>query len=470
MNAHADVNGATRVRRARFPMPAPPDMSGAPPGPRVQRHILGVRWLLTEHALLERCRERYGDVFSLKAWPLGLLVIVCDPDEIKRIFTGDPNTLQAGEGNSVLEPITGPQSVLLLDGEEHLHRRKLMLPSFHGERMSAYGGLIEDIANNEIDAWPLRTVFPVHPSMQRITLRVILRAVFGIENAVRMGELERLIPGLLGSPALVWPILQHDLGPGSPWRRFRVTRGAVDAILLAQIARTREDPDLAQRSDVLSLLLQARDEDGQQMSDPELRDQLMTLLLAGHETTATALAWTFERVLRTPQVLERLRATLAEGEDDYLECTIKESLRSRPVVNYAMRRLTAPMMVSGYTVPAGSFLGTSIILTHNHPGLYPNPQRFDPDRFADKRIDTYTWVPFGGGIRRCLGAAFATYEMKTILKAILDRCELTAPEQKPERSRRRLVTYVPNRGARVVLQRRVPTRRRGRALDRSSSR
>jgi cytochrome P450 len=433
----------------------PPARPGQPPGPRLPRHVLGVHWLLREHDLLERCRRRYGDVFSLNSYPFdNLLVVVCDPAEIKRIFTGDPEKLRAGEGNEVLEPVVGPESVLLLDGAQHLHRRKLMLPSFHGERISAYGELMREITNAEIDAWPLGSVFPIHTSMQTITLRVILRAVFGIEDAARMHELEGLIPGLIGTPALVVPLLQHDLGAASPWRRFTDRRAAVDAILFDEMARKRADPNLAERSDVLSLLLQATDEHGERMTDTELRDQLVTLLLAGHETTATALAWTFERLLRNPDVLARLRARLAEGDEEYLECVIKESMRTRPVVSYAMRRLAAPFPVGGYTAPAGAFLGTSIILTHHNPSLYPEPDAFRPERFADKRADTYSWVAFGGGIRRCLGAAFAIYEMKVVLRAILERCDLTAPEQKPERPKRRLVTYVPSRGARVVLQHR----------------
>jgi cytochrome P450 len=429
--------------------------SSAPPGPRLPRHVLGVQWLLREHDLLERCRRRYGDVFTLRAWPFeSLLVVVCDPSVIKSIFTGDPETLRAGEGNDVLEPVAGPESVLLLDGAQHLHRRKLMLPSFHGERISAYGDLMKDITDAEIDTWPLHTPFRAHESMQKITLQVILRAVFGIEDAARMGKLESLIPGLIGSPALVVPFLQRDFGPASPWRRFTSRREAIDAILFDEMARKRADPDLAERSDVLSMLLQATDENGEHMSDTELRDQLVTLLLAGHETTATSLAWTFERLLRNQPVLERLRATLAEDDEEYLDCVIKESMRARPVVSYAMRRLAAPFPVGGYTAPAGAFLGTSIILTHNNPSLYPEPKAFRPERYLDKRADTYTWVPFGGGIRRCLGAAFATYEMKVVLRRVLERCELTAPEPKPERPRRRLVTYVPDRGARVVLQHR----------------
>jgi cytochrome P450 family 135 len=299
-----------------------------------------VQWILREHDLLERCRRRYGDVFSLNAWPfLYLLVVVCDPEEIKRIFTADSDAVRAGEGNAPLVNIVGPESVLLLDGARHLHRRKLMLPSFHGERIRAYGDLMREITDAEIDRWPLRTPFEAHASMQKITLRVILRAIFGIEDAARMSELEHLVPGMMSSPALMVPILRHDYGPASPWRRFTARRSAIDAILFNEMARKRADPNLAQRNDVLSLLLQATDERGEHMTDTELRDQLVTLLVAGHETTATVLAWTFERLLRNPHVLTRLRATLAEDNEEYLECVIKESMRSRPPVHPAPARV-----------------------------------------------------------------------------------------------------------------------------------
>jgi cytochrome P450 len=454
VTAKRQEHTSKRVDRAPFPQPAPSGLAGIPPGPRLPRHLLGAQWLLREHRLLERCRRRYGDVFSLRMWPLGLLVVVCEPAEIKRIFTGDPEIVQAGEGNAVTEPVAGPESVLLLDGKRHLHTRKLMLPSFHGERIQAYGDLIGEIAAAEIDRWPVGTPFPIHPSMQTITLRVILRAVFGIEDVARRIELERLIPELINSPALLWPVLQYDLGPRSPWRRFLALREEVDAILFDELARRRSDPDLAERGDILSMLLQARDEEGEAMGDWELRDQLVTLLLAGHETTATALAWSFERILRNPAVLGRLRVALAEGDEDYLDCVIKESLRSRPIIPYAMRRLAEPMEIGGYTVPAGAFVGSSTILTHSRADLYPDPEAFRPERFEDGGADTYTWIPFGGGVRRCLGASFATFEMKVILRHVLDRCELAVPDQKPERPVRRFVTYPPNRGARVVLQRR----------------
>ena len=436
----------------RTPWEVPSDLSAAPPGPRLQRHLLGAYWLAAEHDLFERCRRRYGNVFSLRLWPVGFLVVVADPAEIKRVFTTDPDQLRAGEGNGIMEPVAGPESVLLLDGKRHLNRRKLMLPPFHGERMSVYGELISEITDEEIDRWPIGRAFSAHTSMQTITLRVILRAVLGIEDAARCSELERLLPKLLNSPALLWPMLRRDLGPRSPWRRFVRLRERVDRMLFEEIHRKRSDPHLQRREDILSMLLQARDENGQAMSDEELRDQLVTLLLAGHETTASALAWMFERTLRTPSVHERLRTAVTDEDERYLDCFIKEGLRLRPVVPLAARYVTTPFELAGYTIPAGSLLSCSIILTHTRPDLYPEPHAFRPERFmGESAPDTYTWIPFGGGVRRCIGAAFATFEMKIILRRVFERCALEAPTSKPERPRRRFVTYPPNRAAQVLL-------------------
>lgn len=455
----ADVRpptGAPSVSRwqtvqRREPPPLPRRTADTPPGPRIPRHVLGPYWLLAEHDLLERCRRRFGDVFSLRMWPIGFVVVVADPAEVKRVFTGDPETLRAGEGNGVMEPVAGPESVLLLDGGRHLNRRKLMLPPFHGERMAVYGELISEIADEEIDRWPVNEPFSAHASMQRITLRVILRAVLGIDDDVRRAKFERLLPKLLNSPALIWPFLQYDLGERSPWRRFVALRERVDEMLFDEIARKREDPHLAERADILSMLLQARDEHDQAMTDEELRDQLVTLLLAGHETTASGLAWLLERTLRTPVVHERVRTAVAEDDDAYLDCLVKETLRLRPVVPLAARRVVEPLQLAGYTLPAGALVTCSIILMHTRPDLYPDPQAFRPERFAEGAPDTYSWIPFGGGVRRCIGAAFATFEMKIIVRRVFARCALRAPDQRPERPRRRFVTYPPSRGARVLL-------------------
>ncbi|MCW3066345.1 MAG: cytochrome [Solirubrobacterales bacterium] len=427
-------------------------MEGYPPGPRLPRTLQGLRMLATEHRMLERYRRRWGDVFTLNLWPFERLVVVSDPAEVKRIFQGDPHELHAGEGNRVLEPLVGSESVLLLDDDEHLRRRKLLLPAFHGERMRVYGELMREIADAEIDAWPLRSEFPVHASMQRITLRVIVRAVFGVEDDARALELEELLVQVteLGQRVLMVPPLQRDFGGHGPWYRVGQVGERVDALLYDEIARRRSAPD-ADATDILSMLVAGSD-----LTDEQLRDELMTLLVAGHETTATGMSWVVERVLRHPPVHARLCAELADGEDGYLDCVIKEALRVRPVITYVMRTLKSPMDVAGYTIPTGATLGTSILLIHRRADLYPEPYAFRPERFEESPPDTYGWLPFGGGVRRCLGAAFAGFEMKQVLTQVFGRLDLRVADPRPERQARRAITFVPARGARVVVDARVP--------------
>ena len=393
--------------------------------------------------MLARYRRRYGDVFAVAVWPFDPLVVVGDPAEVKRIFRGDPELLHAGEGNRVLGPIVGPHSVLVLDEKEHLRTRKTLLPPFHGERMRVYGDIMRELTEAEVATWPTGEEFPLLPAMQRLTLRIILRTVFGVEEGARMVALEAALIRLMrrGARIMLLPLLQRDYGPGSPQRRFAEARAEVDAMLFTEIARRRESPG---GTDVLSMLLDV----DEPLTDAELRDHLITLLLAGHETTATTLAWTFERLVRHPEAMERA----ATGDVAYIDAVVQESQRLRPVITYVMRTLQAPMTVAGYDVPAGATLGTSITLTHRRAGLFPDPLACRPERFVDSKPETYTWVPFGGGVRRCLGAAFAGFEMRQVLGVVLARRALRAADPRPERYRRRGITFVPGRGASVVAQ------------------
>jgi cytochrome P450 len=427
-----------------------------PPGPRAPYALQSAAFLLAERRLMQSCRRRHGDVFTLRIPTLDPLVVIADPALVKQVFSGDPATLHAGEGNAILEPIVGPTSVLLLDEERHLRQRRLMLPPFHGERMRSYGELIAEIAGRELDRWPLGTPFSLHEPMQEITLEVILRAVFGIEDGERLADLTALLGRMLdlGQRVTMVPLLRRDLGPLSPWRRFVRSRELVDAVLYDEIRRRRADPATPERADVLSMLLQARDEDGEGMTDAELRDELLTLLVAGHETTATALAWAFERLLRHPATLARVHAEL--DDDELLDAVVRETLRVRPVLSFAMRRVKTPYRLGEWELPPGATIGCSIPLVHERADLYPDPLAFRPERFLEQAPETYGWIPFGGGVRRCLGAAFAAYEMRIILRTILARAELSAPDPRPERRRRRAITFVPGRGTRVVLQRRSP--------------
>ena len=418
------------------------------PGPRSPGPVQGALFLGGEYRYLARCRRRYGDVFALDVWPFEPLVVVGDPAEVKRIFTGDPAQLHAGEGNQVLEPLVGPHSVLVLDDKEHLRTRKMQLPPFHGERMRVYGDVMRDLAEQEVGTWPTGEAFPVLPKMQRLTLRIILRTVFGVEEGARMTELEEAIVRTLplATRIMLVPPLQRDFGRFSPAGRYAAANAEVDRLLFAEIARRRESG--AEGDDVLSMLMQSSPD----ATDAELRDHLVTLLVAGHETTATTLAWTFERLVRHPEVLARAREDVAAGEHAYLDAVVQESQRMRPVLTFAMRTLKAPLEVAGHTVPAGATVGTSVVLMHSRADLFPEPYAFRPERFVGKKPETYSWIPFGGGVRRCLGAAFAQFEMRQVLGVVLARRELRAADPMPERRRRRGITQVPARGARVIAQ------------------
>jgi cytochrome P450 family 135 len=428
-----------------------------PPGPRGPALFQSLRLLLQPIDFLERCLRRYGDVFTLKFIGMGDLVYVADTETVKQIFTGDPRVFHAGEANEVMEPVLGSRSVLLLDGDEHLRERRLLLPPFHGERVRRYRELVAEIAAREVERWPRGRPFSLRPRMQTITLEVILRAVFGIQEAERLDRLRALLPKMLDHGTIVvWmPFLRRDLGPGSPWRRFERVRAEVDGLLFDEIRR-RRGIDLAERDDVLSMLLQARGDDGSPMGDRELRDELMTLLLAGHETTATGLAWAFERLARNPRVMRRLEEALGEEDDAYLDAVAKETLRARPVVYDVARRLAAPVTIKGWKLPAGAYVVPSITAIHLLQGIYDRAEEFRPERFLDAQVsDSYAWIPFGGGRRRCIGAAFATMEMKAVLREVLARVEVRAPDPKPERLRLHNVTLVPAKGARVIIEDRV---------------
>ena len=420
-----------------------------------------VEWVLRPVPFVERCRARYGDFFTAR-FVLGNIVWICDPDVIKRVFTGDPDVLHAGEGNAPpLQPIMGPNSVLLLDGAEHLRQRKLMLPSFHGERMQRYGELMREIADDDIDGWPVGTPFALRPHTQAITLEIIMRAVFGVEDAARLTRLRDALKPLLDIGtnqlamfAIAFPLMRRTAGKPM-WEKFMRLRDEADELIYDEIARRRADPATPGRDDVLSILLQARDEQDEALTDAELRDELITLLLAGHETTATAIAWAFDLLLHNSGKLARLQEDLAAGSTEYLEAVIKETLRIRPVVPGVVRKLTAPLELRGYELPAGTLVAPNIYLTHMNPAVYPEPKRFQPERFLGNGADTYSWIPFGGGIRRCLGASFAMYEMRIVIPAILERVEIEAAGP-AERVRRRAITFAPHADARVRVTAKLP--------------
>jgi cytochrome P450 len=401
---------------------------------------------------LEECRARYGDMFTIRLPHEGTWVFVSEPEAVKQVFTGDPRLLHAGAANIVLLPILGEHSVLLLDEPEHMAQRKLMLPPFHGKRMQAYGDVMARAAAEEIDRWPTDAPVRMRPRMQAVTLEVILRAVFGVGEGERLTRLRDELRGtlnLLSSPRRA--IFMVMLGPERLRRfpPFRRNVERIDRLLFEEITSRRGAPDLAERDDILSLLLQAAHEDGRPMSDRELRDELMTLLVAGHETTATALSWAIELLARHPAELARLEADVAGGEGAYLDAVVKETLRLRPVIALVLRKLVEPMEIGGRLLPAGVSVAPSIHLVHRRPQIYPEPERFRPERFLERPAGTYTWIPFGGGVRRCLGGAFAEFEMAVVLRELVSRRRLQPAAREPEHPVRRTITNVPSRGAEV---------------------
>jgi len=425
-------------------------MSELPPGPRSPAAVQTARWLTAPIAFMEECRRRFGDAFSLRF--LGFerpMVLLSDPAAIRELYSASEHELPPGR-TAALRPIMGEWSILLLEGAAHLERRRLMLPPFHGERMRSYEATIARITDAEIDTWPRGSAFALHPRMRAITFEVILAVVFGVTDPRRARRLRELLPALLdatSSPVLSFRVLlARRLGRRDPLEAFAGLRHEIDELLFEDISERRASPG---GEDVLSLLLAAHFEDGSTMSDRELRDQLVTLLLAGHETTATALAWTFDLLAHSPAAMRRLSAELEEGGDAWLRAVIAESLRLRPVLPLAGRRLASELRADGYALPAGTDVSPAIWLTHTRADLYPEPFEFRPERFLDRPPTTYGWVPFGGGIRRCLGAAFAELEMRVVISSVLSRVRLDAAQARPEAVARRNITFAPRHGTSV---------------------
>lgn len=429
---------------------------GLPPGPPggMPVHTLGL--MARQRPYLERARRRYGTLFTVHPLGLGPFVVVSDPALIKQVFTADPTHLHAGT-QSPLREILGRHSLLGIDEDEHLEQRRLLLPPFKGQRMQGYEGLIAEIAAAEIARWPAGVELPTAPAMQRITLRAILRAVFGAtgEHLRRLGEL--LPPWTeLGSFLTTFTMARPDLGPRSPGGRFRRLRAEIDTVLDQLIAEAKADPALEERGDVLALLVQATHADGAPMTNAEIRDQLVTMLAAGHETTAHTLSWAVERLTRHPEALEALVAEV-DGQDGKAvrDATIREVQRQRPVIAFAGRGVRRrPYELGGHALPVGTRIGLAAALTHFDPSLFDRPDRFDPRRFLDKLPDTYSWIPFGGGIRRCIGATFAHMEMDVVLRTLLQQVTLQPTSAPDEPWRFRGVAWTPGRGGRVVVQRR----------------
>jgi cytochrome P450 len=460
---------ATAIAPASTPRAAATEL---PPGPRAPAFAQTFAWAIAPTWVMDRCARRLGDAFTLTFSPSGMkLVLISDPQDVKTLFTAPPELAPSATANSPIRPVMGERSVLVLTGAEHMRQRKLLLPPFHGERMREYEQTIVDATRADMASWPRGEPMHLQERTRAITLEVILRAVFGVE-AERMDAMREAIAGLLApmnSLRMVWMAMRR-MSLERPTGAIGRALDQLDETIYAELARRRVQQDLGERTDILSLLMQARDEDGEPMTDEELRDELVTLLLAGHETTATSVAWAIERLVRHPQKLARLVAEIdagPEGGERYAMAVVNETLRVRPVVPIVGRILSEDFELGGRLLPAGTRVMPSIYLTNRNPSVYDAPAEFRPERFLDDTPDTFAWIPFGGGIRRCIGASFAQLEMKLMLRTMLGELEPSLPaarlplrrrarEAGPggELIRRRAITLVPARGARVVWRER----------------
>ena len=430
-----------------------------PRGPRAPSAIQTLGWWSRPSAYMECCRKRYGKRFTIRLLGSPPFVMLSDPDDIREVFQAPPDVLHPGEGARVLEPFVGRNSVILLDEGAHLEQRKLMLPAFHGKKMQELEGLMTSVAEQEVESWPRDEPIEIHSRMQKLTLEVILRAVFGLDEGERLDRMRDITTQLAAFGnrlASLNPQLQGRLARLSGWSKFQEVADESDA-LLYEIIRERRADGGEKRPDVMAMFLAATHEDGSPMTDDELRDELTTMVVAGHETTASELAWAFEALARHPHVVDRLTGDL--DDDDYLTAVINETMRRRPVLPNAEPRLTKqPVTVGGHLYPEGVNLVAHAYLLHHDPEIYPDPYAFRPERFLDEPPGTYTFIPFGGGRRRCIGASFATLEMKIVLRAVLARMDLQGGADGLELTRRRNITVSPRRGTPLVLRDRARLR------------
>ena len=428
-------------------LPRRPDL---PPGPRMPRALQAVGWTQRPLPFLERCQRRYGDTFALRILHWGDWVLLCDPDDVKKVFTAG-SAVGVDVANPLLGPVLGPRSVMLLEEPEHMTRRKLMLPAFHGKSIEGDGEMMAEVARREVSRWPVGEPFPLWPRMQAITQEVVMRAVFGTEAEARLGRLRELLQGLtewMNEPRNL--TLLATFGPA--WivrsRQFREAMAPVEDAVMEEVRRRRAEGEM--REDVVSMLVQARYEDGSPMSEQDLRDELLTLLTDG--PTSTSLAWTFERLLRNPDKMELAREDVRDGDGTYLDAVIKETLRLCPPVPVVVRQLLEPMRLGGYDLPAGTTVAPCIHLIHRSEEYYPQAKRFIPERFVGRQPGTYTWIPFGGGTRRCLAASYAELEMKRVLRTVFSEVDLRPVETRSERMRKSAISFSPDRRGLVIAE------------------
>jgi cytochrome P450 len=421
-----------------------------PPGPALPRALQAVGWTQRPLPYLERCQRLYGDTFTLRILHWGDWVLLCDPEDVKTVFTAG-SAVGVDVANPMLGPVLGPRSVMLLEEPEHMTRRKLMLPAFHGKSIEGDGEMMAEVARREVSRWPIGEPFPLWPRMQAITQEVVMRAVFGADQEERLGRLRELLQSLtewMNEPRNL--TLLATFGPR--WivrsRQFRQAMAPVEDAVMEEVRRRRAEGEI--REDVVSMLVAARYEDGSPMSEQDLRDELLTLLTDG--PTSTSLAWTFERLLRNPDKMELARADVREGDGTYLDAVIKETLRLCPPVPVVVRQLLEPMRLGGYELPAGTTVAPCIHVIHRSEEIYPQAKRFLPERFVGRQPGTYTWIPFGGGTRRCLAASYAELEMKRVLRTVFNEVDLRPVESRSERMRKSAISFSPDRRGLVIAE------------------
>jgi cytochrome P450 family 135 len=426
--------------------------NGLPPGPRMPSTLQAVAWARRPLPFLERCQKHFGDTFTIRVKHAGTWVILADPQDVKKVFTADHAVLGVGLANSILGPLLGPRSVMLLEEPEHVRRRKLMLPPFHGERMKGYSEMMAEVTRRELATWPIDEPFELWPRMQEITLEAIMRVVFGPVETDRLKRLRAFLRRLTN-----WmndPRRLNLLAAAGPSRfagnsDYRAMMGPVEDAVLEEVRRRQMDPGCTDGSDIAAMLGEARYEDGSPMTEQDLRDELVTLLTDG--PTSSLLSWAFERILRHPDQYARLRAEVDAGEDDaYLDAVVKETTRLCPAAPIVVRKLLAPLELGGYTIPAGTTVAPCVHLVHRRPDIYPEPLRFRPERFLERPAGTYTWIPFGGGVRRCLAASYAQLLMKQVIGTVVGEIDLRPADWRSERARKSAIAFVPHRHAMVV--------------------
>lgn len=462
MSTHVDPRTEARFERMRplaQGVSTRVDPADVPDGPKYPGLVQSIALMRFRHTWIPHLHRKYGDVFSIRILPEGRWLVVFNrPEHVREIFAGDPEVFHAGKGNAILGPVMGEHSLLLVDSSQHKRARKLLMPAFNGHALRSYESMIEGLAKTEVGSWQEGTPFESLERMNSLTLEVILQVVFGVTDEHRLAELRPLVNRTVNvSPAvfLGWgfPRLQR-LGP---WRRAFENQAALDHVIYAEIAERRRATDLEHRTDVLSRLLLVRDDEDPNdtgLTDEELRDQLVTLLLAGHETTATALAWTLHELAQDPAQERKARDAASAGDDAYLEAVLKESMRLHPVIPMVVRHLMEPATVGGIDLPAGVNVTASIILAHASETSHPDHAAFRPERFLDGEVATNTWIPFGGGVRRCIGAGFSLMEGVAVLREVLSTYDVSLPAGAREEPKVRNITSVPRNGARIVVTRR----------------